>query len=176
MQGNPQPYEIYRHFKGKLYQIITTAENSEDGSHLVIYQQLYSPFKVYARPYDMFIELVDREKYPNAEQLYRFSLMNHEMLTDDSQPGKVDITPKVDEVAGEQADIDPMLMNFLDADTYERKLELLSVMHSHITQEQINTIAAALDIEVDAGDIETRYNEVRNCLVTMERFECNRLR
>ena len=32
------------------------------------------------------------------------------------------------------------------------------------------------DIEVKDGDIEQRYQEVLNCLLTMERFECNRLR
>ena len=32
----------------------------------------YAPFKICARPYDMFMSEVDREKYPDIKQKYRF--------------------------------------------------------------------------------------------------------
>lgn len=74
----PKPYEIYRHFKGNCYQILCIAQNSETASKEVIYQGLYEPYKIYARDLDMFMEKVDRDKYPDVKQKYRFELLNED--------------------------------------------------------------------------------------------------
>ena len=73
--------DIVRHFKREwvsadtseyLYKVLAFASHTETGERLVIYQGMYEPFKICARPYDMFMSEVDREKYPDVKQKYRF--------------------------------------------------------------------------------------------------------
>ncbi len=67
-----KPGDIVRHFKGNPYQILYFAKDSETQRDVVVYRALYGEGGVWVRPMEMFFSLVDREKYPNAEQEYRF--------------------------------------------------------------------------------------------------------
>lgn len=62
----------YRHFKGKEYLVEGTATDSETGATLVLYRPLYGEGRLWARPLEMFLSPVDREKYPEAKQQFRF--------------------------------------------------------------------------------------------------------
>lgn len=71
----------YRHFKGKEYKVLdivydSESNNDDEFKKIVIYQALYGDNLKWARPYDMFNSLVDREKYPDVEQNYRFEEIN----------------------------------------------------------------------------------------------------
>ncbi len=203
MRPNPRPQEMYRHFKGNIYQIRCLAKHSETGEMMVVYQAMYDTFQIYVRPLAMFMEEVDVEKYPDARQQYRFELLQDSELVSGSQAAEETISrlQAVEEtISGLQAveepvkesnegsggtenaeemqqlNIDPLVMEFLEADTYEQRLNILAALRSRITDEMINTMSMAVDLEIKEGDVEERYEELRNCLLTFEKYECNRLR
>lgn len=203
MRPNPKPQEMYRHFKGNIYQIRCLAKHSETGEMMVVYQAMYDTFQIYVRPLAMFMEEVDVEKYPDARQQYRFELLQDSELVSGSQAAEETISrlqaveetisglqaveePVKENNAGsggtenaeemQQLNIDPLVMEFLEADTYEQRLNILAALRSRITDEMINTMSMAVDLEIKEGDVEERYEELRNCLLTFEKYECNRLR
>ena len=172
MDRTPKPGELYRHFKNKLYQIITVAQHSETGEKLVIYQALYGDFKTYARPLDMFVSKVDHEKYPDAGQVYRFEKVVPEQKAGSEQKAeseqkagseqKVEPEQKAvtqqkdgcgntDSYTGSQAisqenndnaeQINPGLLEFLDAETFEEKYNVLVSMRDNIDDKLIDDIA-----------------------------------
>ena len=203
MRPNPKPQEMYRHFKGNIYQIRCLAKHSETGEMMVVYQAMYDTFQIYVRPLAMFMEEIDVEKYPDARQQYRFELLQDSELVSGSQAAEETISrlqaveetisglqaveePVKENNAGsggtenaeemQQLNIDPLVMEFLEADTYEQRLNILAALRSRITDEMINTMAMAVDLEIKEGDVEERYEELKSCLLTFEKYECNRLR
>ena len=196
MSNKPLPQQIYRHFKGNLYRIVTLAKHSETGEELVIYQALYGDYQVYARELSMFLGPVDKVKYPDAQQDCRFELCdeliqapgvkNRDVKSRYGFDGQEDMeVPKQQEAAiraasaqeeNEELNIDPLVLEYLDADSYGERLNILTALQHRITDEMINTMAIAIDHEIEEGHTQERYEELKNCLLTLERFECNRLR
>lgn len=185
MSQTPRVSDIYRHFKGNLYQIVAIAEHSETGEQMVVYQALYGDFKVYVRPLDMFLEPVDKVKYPKVAQKMRFELVNRESL---KQEAKAPVAAKVIEAplkASKEEEpayseevleqVDPGVLQFLDADTHEQRLEILVSLANVINDHMLNTMAVAMDVELSEETLEDKYEELKNCLITMEKYERNRL-
>lgn len=190
----PKQGEFYRHFKNKLYQIVAVAEHSEDGQKLVIYQALYGDFKIYARPLEMFVSEVDHEKYPDVTQKYRFEQVEFnaagqseaiegQKLTEELSGvnGTEEVAVKREEHTGEQ-DVccegrpEPGLIEFLDADNWEEKYNILVSLRDKMSDKLVDNLAVAMDVVIPEGSLDKRYEELKNCLRTRQRYENQHLR
>lgn len=156
MERRPVAGETYRHFKNKNYKIIAIAHHSETGEELVIYQALYGDGMICARPLDMFVSEVDHEKYPDVKQKYRFEKIATPVL---------------------EMTIEERMMKFFDEDSLEGKYQILLTMREEVTDTMIDNMAVVLDIVIEDGPIQKRFDDLKHAIQTKQRYEqTNRLR
>ena len=192
----PRAQEIYRHFKGNLYQIVAVAEHTETGEQLVVYQALYGENKIYCRPLDMFLSEVDHAKYPDAAQKFRFDPFGGAAVqaaapTPQSPAPNPAATAPVTGTSPlegpspatttgespEEANLDPLILEFLETDDYQERLNILQGLRHRITDDMITTMAIACDVEVEENvDIEERIRSLKTCIETKLHYESDRLR
>ena len=166
MRDLPKPGQVYRHFKGNIYRIITLASHSETGEMLVIYKRDDDEEKAYARPLDMFMSEVDRKKYPHVREKYRFTLCSEDVLADLGIEG-------VAEDGG--SGLNPLLESFLDANTISEKVDRFYDLKKIADDEMLSTVASSLDIDI-SGTMEEKAEEIMRALKAKEKYESNRLR
>jgi len=198
MERIPRSGEFYRHFKNKLYQIITVAEHSEDGQKLVIYQALYGDFKTYARPLEMFVSEVDHEKYPEVTQKYRFERVEFEAkdaktaeavelaeTTDAVETADVKVADSVAAVVVETdtavdtqevEGLEPGFLEFLDEENWDKKYNILVSLRDKMTDKLVDDFAVALDVVIPEGPLDKRYEQLKICLRTRQKYESQHLR
>ena len=205
MRQLPKNGEFYRHFKNKLYQIIAVAKHSETGEQLVIYQALYGDFGVYARPLEMFMSEVDHEKHPDVTQKYRFERVelssntvtetqvkdhtqreyaaeNRNLLENSEKQSLADSFEQSENMGLRSREeeyeggINPKVLEFLDSEDFDERYNILVALRDEIDDQTINTLAVALDVVIPEGDIDDRYDQLKMCLRTRQRYESNRLR
>ena len=143
----PKKGEIYRHFKGNLYEVLAIATHTEIEELMVVYQEVNGE-KTYARPLEMFVSKVDKEKYPEVLQTYRFELQD------------------------EKSNLS--IMDFLELSTATEKIQYLEIMKDSITEEFIGIVAQSMDFVENDGSLEERYRALIQYLRTVERYEIRR--
>ena len=143
----PKKGEIYRHFKGNVYEILTIANHTETMEEMVVYHEVDGE-AVYARPLEMFMSKVDKKKYPDVSQEYRFELQNKET--------KISI------------------MDFLELSMATEKIKYLESIKDELTEDFIGIVAQSLEFTENSGTLEERYRAVLQYLKTVERYEIRR--
>jgi hypothetical protein len=165
--AQPVEGELYRHFKGGLYRIVTIAQHTETSEGLVIYRSEEDPSKVWARPVVNFLSPVDKVKYPDATQDMRFEKV---------VAGQTKAAPAAKaENAGTEG-LDPEVEDFLDAKSSSDRLHILASLNHRLTDEMLITMATACDVELPEGDIRTKYQSLRESLIILGKYEGERLR
>ena len=143
----PKKGEIYKHFKGNLYEVLAIAKHTETMEDMVVYSEVDGE-KTYARPLEMFVSKVDNEKYPDVLQVYRFELQ--------AQKSKLSI------------------MDFLDLSTATEKIQYLEAMRDSMTEEFVGIAAQSMDFVENDGSLDERYRALLQYLRTVERYEKRR--
>lgn len=269
MNRMPKPGELYKHYTGEIYQILTVAKHSETDERLVVFQAMYGTFDTYASPLSMFLSEVDHQKYPRVKQQYWFEQVKKTMLAQEQQksdgygveqqgvddrigmigivggriqqqriddkddklegmetiaekkatverphtsspaeskrafreeggsPSDIEasylqrrrrqiadresrreqfLKPKKQESATDELRANPCLLKFLDADTYEAKYQVLTEIQEEMTDRLIDDMAVVLDVVIPEGPLNERYYQLRNIILTRQKYETIRYR
>ena len=176
MDRRPVAGETYRHFKNKEYKIIAIAHHSETGEELVIYQALYGDGMICARPLDMFVSEVDRDKYPEVTQKYRFEKIGEadamvSVLGDTSGVNDTENSKK--EKRLEEMSLEEKMMAFFDNGDMEAKYKILLSMREEITDTIIDNLAVDVDVVIPDGEINKRFDDLRKAIQTRQKYEQN---
>lgn len=154
----PRNGEIYTHFKGQQYQVLCTAVHTETEEELVVYQALYGNQEIYARPLEMFLSIVDKNKYPDAAQVYRFELCKE--IKADAEENKRN----------------PLIFDFLELEENEERAEFLQRNKKNLDSAFLSAAAESLEYTENEGTLEERYQDLIKFLKTKMKYEGRRLR
>lgn len=201
MERRVEVGQVYRHFKGNVYEVIALAVNADNREEVVVYKSLNKD-KVFVRSYRGFVSEVNKEKYPDVAQKYRFELVSDTEPEEELQDALADVEAEAEEVetadkgyfpgyngstkqapaVGEalahkavsiaDGEVNPMLMQFLETKSFDEKLQILRRMESEMTDKLLDDMAASLDVVIHDGDISDRIRELKTCLSTFDKFDC----
>ena len=164
--------EFYRDKAGGLYQITAVAVNAIDKGRMIVYQELFGSFLVYVLPAELFLAGFERAKEERitVPEAGKFPEKEREDAVGMRNVSKKDGAP------AQTTGIHAGLLEFLDARTYQQKLEILQGMRDKLSDRVLDDIGMSLDLTVDDKPAEEKYLVIRNYLKTQIRFEDRRLR
>lgn len=155
----PKKGELYRHFKGNLYEVIVIARDSETLEEMVVYKEMDGE-AVYVRPLRMFVSKVDHEKYPDVLQEYRFEHIQ-----------RIE-TEEIIESEEEEVSNNSMILDFLELTTASEKMQYLQSVREYINEEFLTVVAQSLEYVERDESLTGRYESLIHYLKILARYEC----
>ena len=184
----PVPGDFYRRDPDKLYQIITVAQDVDDGGYKVVYQALTGEFPVYTEPMERFLAETNRVRPRKSAGTYEPGRQDQGMQTAGAQaPGMQasesmktngqesgDIREDIHQTLSEDPEegtVNPRILEFLDASTNQEKLDILQKIRREIDDKLMDDLAMSMDLTLNGKDVQQKYKELQNCLLTYIKYE-----
>lgn len=166
----PVPGEFYRRDPDQLYQIITVAQDMDDGECKVVYQALSGEFPVYVEPLERFGRETNRVRPKKCRDVSsREETIESKRIQDGiAQPEEIDPDGL------EEGTVNPRLLEFLDASTNQEKLDILQKIRREIDDKLMDDLAMSMDLTLSGKDVQQKYKELQNCLLTYIKYESAR--
>ena len=157
-----RPLEPFEDGEGRPCQLFFTAVDDRTGETLLVYQRLEDPGVMRVMP-------EEEKKAPGEAAPCEGEESEEEAPAAETEEEETDKIP-------EEEIPDPEVARFLDAGSMEEKMDVLLSMRDHITNEEIDTLAMSLGISIDEGSPEERFDDLRECLNTIARYELENAR
>ncbi|SHJ96150.1 hypothetical protein SAMN02745136_01339 [Anaerocolumna jejuensis DSM 15929] len=178
----PAAGQLFLDNEKKLVQFIAIAIYKRMEGEIAVYQALSGDYKIYAMPYaDFIMEMVPytpQKEIPFMEASRPADEAGNSFI----RPNSVEAAEPVERGGGdggsreESEAVNPVLLAFLDADTFEEKLNILTGSRKYLDDRLLTHMAISVDCVIGEGDAEEKINNLIFCLKTRARFESNRLR
>lgn len=167
-----RPGDIGTKSDGTKYQIIALATHRDTKEQYVVYQELSHDFKIYTVPYKSFDKSSDKieDSHVNdrSQEDKQVKIIQKRERTTDVQ----DIDKE--ERDTESKEVNKYLLEFLNADTYKQKIEVLSTAKGKIDERVLDNMAVSVDFVLPEGSLEAKYQALVQCIRTYEKFETRR--
>jgi hypothetical protein len=117
----------------------------------------------------MFLSPVDRVKYPNVEQEFRFEFVSREQKT-------VSEPVNVEEIEAPVLENSTLIMDFLDKETTNEKMQFLLQNKDYMSDAFLSVAAQSLDFTESKATLEERFDDIMRYLRTVSKYENTRFR
>ena len=192
-QNMPIPGTRYFDREKRQYQLMLVADHSKTNEKMAVYQALFGGFEYFTEPLGIFMtektEVSSEIGRTGGSKWSRPAVLqteaanpvqdpiakpeNQKLKTEDSsvcQP----VQPHHQTLEEETAN--PILLEFLDAETLEEKYQVIKSLGNSITNRLIDDFAVVLDLVIPDGSLDSRYMQLLSSVRTMQKFETNRFR
>lgn len=145
---------------GQKLQIITEAFYKAEGKQMVIYQCLEEPFEILAEEAERFYEMCEQEEMKREPEISEMTV----------QESKVEEIRTRKEMQKKSMHV---VEEFLDAKTYQEKIELLE-SEENIDANVLELLAASMDVFLEGESLDEKYYSLMKNLRIRAKFETNR--